>query len=147
MKFLFFSRKKVFQPAQEFEKRASRLEAEASQKLGRPLAPRERNGFRNAGSFMMLELIEDRIDLSETATSVAQGLEEWALTLENRYTDGIERTIMALQECLERPLEPVELVRVGQLSNLSTASLILEQLQGAKPHVKEKLFVQLVFAS
>ncbi len=119
------------------------VEKLATEKLGRSLSATERNGIWNAGSLMMLEVVERDILSKQSAESMAQELTESARTFERRFFESVLSLKTLLETELNRKVSESELTFIESLPNIWALMVVGEQIKDAASRKRETVFQEL----
>lgn len=106
------------------------IEKYAQQRLGRPLHPIERDGIWNAGSMMMLELVDRDVLLAADADGVAAELSACGRAFQARRRYMLDSGYTKLRAALHRPLTRRERAILEQ-ARLDRAMALCEEVFAA----------------
>jgi hypothetical protein len=120
------------------------IEADASTKLARSLTHEERLGIWNAGSLMLLEVVEREIRAATTGAAVSHMLVEGAVTFQARRTMDLDVGVERLHKALGRPLTLTERDQFHNVATLYEAMHIVEYVLEAEPAQREPLLQSLL---
>ncbi len=120
------------------------IEAEASRKLARPLTNEERRGIWDAGSLLMLEVVDRAIVAASTAAEVAYELAESAAAFRQRRKTVLDLAAHHLHTALGRPLTIDERERLRNVDTLYVLETIVEQVKEAAPSRRPALLQTLL---
>ncbi len=116
------------------------LEAEAEQRLGRPLTPRERNLFRSCGTLTSLEALGMTVYIAATAEELAANLA--ATSMDSRFSLAVDELVQRLEKVLGRPVTGAERQRLRTLGNTEELWALEQSLQDVLPAQREKTLAQ-----
>ena len=115
----------------------------AAEKLARSLTTTERKGIWNAGSLMMLEIVEQDISAAQTAESTARQLVESSQTFKRRFSESVQSLKTLLETELNRKLFDSELTFIQSLPNIWALMVVGEQVKDASSRKREAVFREL----
>ena len=99
-------------------------EAAASAKLGRSLTEQERAGVRNAGSGMMLEMVERTIS-EHSGPGLSAELSKAGLAFAARFEHALDQARLQLESLLKRTIDEEELKAMRAKRFIPELSLLL----------------------
>jgi hypothetical protein len=138
---MFRQKKKYF--SETYRTVCATVEELAAEKLGRLLTATERNGIWNAGSLMMLEVVERDILSAQNAESAARELITSAQTFERRFSDSVLSLKTLLETELNRKLSESELTFIQGLPNIFALMVVGEQVKDAALRKREAVFQEM----
>ena len=126
--------------AESYRLMCERIEAMAVEKLERPLSDLEREGICNAGSIMMLEVIDQALEATETAADVAEGLVLAAARFDPQLGLALEGLASRLVATIGRDLSAEERPRLTSIRRIDIAMAMVERIDKAEPAQREGVF-------
>lgn len=118
------------------------LEAEAEQRLGRPLTPHERNLFRNCGTLTRLENLGMTVYFAESAEELAAKLA--TTSMDSRFGLALDELTRRLEQVLSRPITDKERQQLRALGNIEELWLLEQRLHDAPPPQRETTLMQML---
>ncbi len=119
--------------SEQFEKYASALEAYLEQKLARKLSSAEKNGLRNAGTFLMLESVDQSIYYAKSKEDIEKVLIDCTEGFQSRYNMSADELMNKIEKELGREVRAEEKEKLlSSLRNVNEITAVIEKLKGNK---------------
>lgn len=109
-----------------YRRAREQLEAEAEQRLGRPLKPHEQNLFRSCGTLTRLESLGMTVYFAESAADLSITLAETSFA--SRFSLAVDETVQELEKLLNRNITRIEQRQLQRLGNIEALWELKQQL-------------------
>ena len=120
------------------------LEEAAARRLERPLSEDERCGICNAGSLMMLDMLEEDIAAAESAAALGEALVAAAREFEEKVGLALEGLAVKLTDTMGREISAVERARIARIRRIDVAMGITDRIDAVDLLQREAVFAALL---